>query len=40
MYKSKEIQKNSTRGENFDIYFSVSFDGCYQKLIFGGETGH
>ena len=31
---------NLTRQENMDIYFCVSFDYYYQKMISARDTGH
>ena len=37
---SKEIKQNSTRLENFKIWFYIIFDCYYQKFISRREAGH
>ena len=36
----KDVQRNWTRLEKFNIFFCVSFENYYQKRISGGEKGH
>ena len=38
--KSKKIKEHWARPEKVNICFDVSFQSYYQKLDFGGETGH
>ena len=38
--KRKKIKQIWIRLENFDISFCIRFHDCYQKLVFGRETGH
>ena len=38
--KSKNIKQNWTRPERFDVWSCICFDCYYQKLVFGGDTGH
>ena len=38
LVKNKKIKQNWTRQENFNIWFCLSFECYFQKLVYGGKT--